>query len=54
MMPPNFANMDPNLLKQQSQMLGGMSDEQLKIQMERAKSFMPGMNIPNLTPEQIR
>ena len=54
MMPPNFANMDPNALKQQSQMINGMSDEQIKAQMEMAKRMMPGMANMNISPEMVR
>ena len=40
---PSMINqMDPNLIKQQSEMLKNMSDEQLNATLNQAKSFMPG------------
>lgn len=40
--------MNPDLIKQQSEMMKNMSDEDLKRNMEAAKSFMPGISIIKL------
>ena len=40
-----FANVDPNTVKQQSEMLKNMSDEELKRQIDAAKLMMPGTKI---------
>ncbi len=40
--PNMFANMSPEQVKAQSEMLKNMSDEQLKRHLESAKAFMPG------------
>ncbi len=42
---PGMANMNPDMLKQQSEMFKNMSDEDIKRQMEAAKAFMPGKEI---------
>lgn len=43
MNPNMFANVDPNQVKQQSEMLKNMSDDELKRQIDAAKAFMPGI-----------
>lgn len=35
-------------------MINGMSDEQIKAQMEMAKRMMPGMANMNISPEMVR
>lgn len=49
---PNMANMDPNLLKQQSEMFKNMSDAEIQARINQARSFMPGM--PNISPEMMK
>lgn len=59
-----MANIDPSTLKQQSEMLSQMSDDEIKKKMDSAKSFMPSnyyihsvfvnIDMPNMTPEMFK
>lgn len=49
---PNFANMNPEFVKQQTQSMNNMSDEEIKRRIQMTKSFMPGM--PDISPEMLR
>lgn len=50
--PSNFANVDPEMVRSQSQNMNNMSDEEIKRRIDMTKSFMPGM--PNISPEMLR
>ncbi len=50
--PNNFANVDPNLVRSQSQNMNNLSDDEIKRRIEMTRSFMP--NMPNISPEMMR
>jgi hypothetical protein len=42
--PNMFSNVDPDQVKQQSERMKNMSDDDIKRQIDAAKAFMPGIS----------